>query len=74
MKTKLSNLTFNMNQRMFEYFCVASFLNEQLENVDKNSKDYELIQKEFQKYKQLFVEEFRTINEKEIEIFNRISD
>ena len=59
---------------MFEFFCIASFLNEQLDVLEKDSEDYEVVQNEYEKYKQLFVEEFRLINKEGIEQYQRISE
>lgn len=69
-----SKLTFNVDRKMFEFFCIASFLNEQLDVLEKDSEDYEVVQNEYEKYKQLFVEQFRLINKEGIEQYQRISE
>lgn len=74
MDSKFSKLSFNANRKMFEYFCIASFISEQLEIIEKNSEDYEVVQKEYEYYKQLFIEEFRLINKEGIEEYQRISE
>ena len=72
-KEKLK-LTFKMNRQMTDYMMDIMIIMDRLEKLDSGSYQYQETMDEYERLKDLFVKEFQSINQDEIDEFQRKSE